>query len=429
MNRLLLTICIIFFSVFSSSGFSYAAKVYLDITSAQFRKVPVAVPYFEDKGNKNMMSQAGRRLSDSFGSLLTFHGFISIVHPEKYGGKMDADWLNIGADFVIKGNYTRSGSGVVIELRLVDVQKGRMIFGRRYRGAWEKRKNMLQKFCDEVVLNLTGEPGVSQSKIAFVAEVDGHKEIFVADILGDDIRQVTFHGSLAVSPRFSPDGSQLLYTSYHRGNPNLYITDLSQSTVTRPLSSRKGLNMSPAWSPNGKKMAVTLSVDGNPDLYLIDTKGQVLSRLTKSAGINVSPSWSPDGKQISFVSDRTGSPQIYVMRIKDRSVRRISYQGGYNTNPNWSPDGERIAYSGRYEGNYHIFTTTPEGRDTRQLTQTWGDYESPSWSPDSRQVVFSRRRGEKLELCAIFHNGQGLRPLFDFTGNQSFPQWSPRLKK
>ncbi len=425
-------LCLIFILIFSGAFFSQnaeAARVYLDITSAQFQKIPVAVPFFEDKDKKGVISESGRELSGSFGSFLTFHGFIKIISPDKYGGEMTADWQNIGADFVVKGQYSRSTSGVVLELRLVDIQEGRMVLGRRYRGAWNKRKTMLQKFCDEMILSLTGESGVSQSKIAFVAETGGHKEIFVADILGEDIRQVTHHRSLAVSPRFSPDGTQLLYTSYHRGNPNLYITDLSQSIVTRPLSSRKGLNMSPAWSPNGKRLAVTLSVDGNPDLYIINTKGKILSKLTRDSGINVSPTWSPDGKFLSFVSDRTGSPQIYVMRLKDRSVRRISYQGGYNTSPNWSPKGDRIAYSGRYEGNYHIFTTTPEGRETRQLTSSWGDYESPSWSPDGRQIVFSRRRRDKVQLCAVFQNGAGLRPLFKFPGNQSFPQWSPRLKK
>ena len=70
------------------------------------------------------------------------------------------------------------------------------------------------------------------SNIAFVSEVSGgHKEIFVADVLGRNIKQLTNHKDLAVSPKFSPDGKMLAYTSYHPGNPNLYITDWHNTLI------------------------------------------------------------------------------------------------------------------------------------------------------------------------------------------------------
>jgi len=404
------------------------ARVYLDITSAQLRKVPVAVPYFEESSKVGTVSETGKKMSELLGRALAFHGFIEIMAPEKYMKVPEADWKTLGLDFSIMGKYTQTASGMVMELRLYDVREGRMILGRRYRGVRDKWRVMVLKFCDEVVMKLTGEPGVSLSRIAFVSEASGFKEIYVSDVLGDEIRQVTSHGSLALSPRFSPDGSQLVYTSYHRGNPNLYITDLSQSKVTRPLSKRQGLNMAPAWSPDGKKMAVTLSVDGNPDLYLMDMKGNIVERLTKEAGINVSPSWSPDGRQLVFISDRTGAPQLYLMELGNRAVRRLTYQGSYNTSPSWSPKGDLIAYTGRYEGNYHIFTISPDGKQLKRLTNSWGDYESPSWSPDGRQVVFSRYRSDKKQICSVFENGAGVRALFHFSGNQTLPQWSPRLE-
>ena len=404
------------------------ARVYLDITSPEFRKVTMAVPYFIEKNKPGETYDSGRQLAGTMAQALTFHGFIDVINPQGYGGSQEANWTTLGAEFVVLGQYETDYAGINMELRLIDVHEGRMAFGRRYRGPWSKSNQMVLKFCDEVVEQLTGERGVSLTRLTFVSDKTGHKEVYLADVLGTEVVQVTRHANLAVSPRFSPDGHMLAYTSYHRGNPNLYITDLRVLKTTRAISRRQGLNMAPAWSPDGKVMAVTLSKDGNPDLYLMDTNGEVQRRLTSGEGLNVSPSWSPDGSKLAFVSDRSGSPQIYVMDMKTKGVQRITFVGNENTTPAWSPKGDYIAYTGRTGDTHHLFLIKPGGGTPIQLTQYWGDHESPSWSPDGRQLVFTRKRQGRQQLCVIFKNGSGLRTLFESEpGNQFSPQWSPRM--
>jgi len=409
-------------------GSSRPAKaiVYLDITSANFRKVNIAVPYFVDKKQPGVMHDGGKKMADLMGRALAFHGFVDIIDPSTYGGSQTWDWPSLGTEFTVLGQYEMTANGLVLELRLNEIQSGHMILGRRYQTPINMYPESIKKFCDEVILQLTGERGVSQSQIAFVSTATGHKEIWLADVLGDNIRQVTRHEYLAVAPKFSPDNKWLAYTSYHRNNPNLYITALSTLKSTRAISYQKGLNMSPAWAPDGSVIAVTLSKSSNPDIYLIDINGKELRRLTHGEGVNVSPTWSPDGRKLAFVSDRSGSPQIYVMDVATKSVQRITYVGNENTTPSWSPKGDWIAYTGRVNGNTQILLTKPEGGTPVQLTQTAGDHESPSWSPDGRQLVFSRKRNGKQEICTIFKNGMGLRPLFNLKGAQSNPQWSPR---
>ncbi|MGV1099020.1 protein TolB [Thiovibrio sp. JS02] len=402
------------------------ARVYLDITSPNFRKVNIAVPYFVDKAHPDKMADSGKRMADLMSRALAFHGFVEIINPNTYNGSQEWDWPAIGAEFTVLGQYELDQTGIALEMRLTDIQGGRMILGRRYKGATSKTRDMLKKFCDEVVLQLTGEQGISLSQLAFVSNGTGAKEVYLADVLGDDIRQVTQHEYLAVSPRFSPDGKLLAYTSYHRGNPNLYITELSTLRKTTPISRRKGLNMAPSWAPDSKVMAATLSKDNNPDIYIIDNNGNELRRLTNGEGINVSPSWSPDGKSMAFVSDRSGTPQVYVMEIKTKAVKRITFLGNENTTPNWSPKGDWIAYTGLVNGTRHIMMIKPEGGTPVQITQSWGEHESPSWSPDGRQIAFSRKRNNKQEICAIFKSGAGLRTLFNLKGDQFSPQWSPR---
>lgn len=402
------------------------ARIDVDISSAELRKVPVAVPYFTRGQKDGKAEDSGKEMASILAAALEFHGFISIIPASSYGGGQDNDWLALAADFTVIGTYSIENEITVLEIRLIDISTGRMILGRRYRGTAEKVPTMILKFCDEIINKMTDEPGVSRTKIAFVSEKDGVKEIYLADLFGNNPRQVTRHRKIAVSPRFTPDGLFLSYTSYHRANPNLYLTELAQDRITTPISQRKGLNMAPAWAPDGKTMAITLSSGGSPDLYLLNREGEIIEQLTKNAGINVSPSWSPDGERLAFVSDRSGSPQIYVMNIRTRSVNRITYVGNYNTTPAWSPKGDLIAYSGHHENRYHIFVIPPEGGRPTRLTRTWGDHESPSWSPDGRQIVFSRNRNGEQKICAIFKNGAGLRVLFDWEGNESMPQWSPR---
>jgi TolB protein len=405
------------------------ARIDIDISAAELRKVPVAVPYFVNSIKEGQEAEAGKRgmeMAGIVGRALEFHGFVSVIPPQSYGGGQQEDWLQVGADFTVIGKYTENGNKVTMELRLLDNSTSRMILGRRYRGVIEKSRIMLLKFCNEIIYTMTGEPGVSLTRLSFVSEKNGIKEIYLSDIFGDEPRQVTNHHKISVSPRFTPDGLFLSYTSYHSGNPNLYLTELAQDKITTPISRREGLNMAPAWAPDGETMAITLSSGGNPDLYLMNRDGEIIRQLTKNVGINVSPSWSPDGKQLAFVSDRSGSPQIYIMDVQKNSVRRLTYLGNYNTTPAWSPKGDQIAYSGFYENQYHIFLIPAEGGRPTRLTRAWGDHESPSWSPDGRQLAFSRNLNGDKKICAVFKNGSGFRVLFDWEGNESMPQWSPR---
>lgn len=405
------------------------ARIYLDITSPEMRKIAMAVPPLADRDAVDEPTDSGRQMADILGRALEFHGFVELIDPELYGERQDANWQRHGAEFVVQGSYRRENGEYHLELRLVDINDGRMIHGRSYTAPRELVRRQLLRFSDEAVETLTGTKGVSRSKIAFVSDASGDKEIYLADILGDNVRQVTRHQYLAVSPRFTRDGRHLTYTSYHRGNANLYKTDIRELKTTRAVSRWVGLNITPSWPPQDNRRVLTLSRDNNPDLYLTESNGQIIRRLTDGEGVNVSPSFSPDGRRLAFVSDRSGTPQIYIMDMQTRQTQRLTFQGRNNTTPSWSPDGEWIAYTSRVDDGQHIFVISPDGGPPKQVTSTWGSHETPSWSPDSRQLVFSRQRHDREELCAIFLDGSELRVLFaGEPGNHYMPHWSPRLE-
>ncbi|WP_456473169.1 Tol-Pal system beta propeller repeat protein TolB [Desulfolithobacter sp.] len=411
------------------AGSVSAKRIYFEVTASDLRKVVVAIPAFVRLDREGVVEKRGREMADLLSRGLEFHGFVKVLAPERYDGRQDADWKGLGVDYVITGRYEPSGEGLLVEAMLMDVAENKMLTGRRYRGGAARQDDMVLRLCDALVEEFTGEPGISRTSIAFVSDATGRKEVYVADVLGRKIRQITRHRHLTVSPRFSPDGRYLAYSSYHRGNQNLYITDLRQNKVTRAISRRKGMNLAPAFAPDGKTMVVTLSKDGTPDLYLMTVQGRILKRLTARTGINVSPSFSPDGRHLAFVSDRSGRPQIYIMDMKTMRTRRLTFDGVENSEPAWSPRGDLIAYTSIKDGRYHIFTISPRGGETPvQVTSGPGDFESPTWSPDGKQISFSRKLDGRSRIWAVFKNGKGMRLLFDLKGNQSYPQWSSRPK-
>ncbi len=399
-----------------------AERVYLDITTDKTRKILMAVPSF-------IAPLPARNQGGEYATLLAkaleFHGIISVVAKEKYQDRQQADWKQLGVDYVVLGKYQENSTQLNFEIRLLDVASGKIILGKTFAGKNSQAKSMLFSFCDNLIESLTGIEGIATSRIAFVGLKDNAKEVYLTDILGEELRQVTRHKSIVVSPRFVPGTSQLSYSSYHTGNQNLYITDLRQNKTTRALSRRKGINLAPAWSPDGSQMILTLSKYGNPDLFLLDNQGQFIEQLTKRSGINVSPTWSPDGRYIIFVSDRSGHPQLYRMELATRKTERITFEGTENSEPSWSPEEDLIAFTCMRNGIYQICTMNPLTNEIpRQLTKDFSYSESPSWSPDGRQIIFSKRDGKKNQIYAIMKNGSFERRLFSFSGSQTYPRWT-----
>ncbi|MGC8736044.1 MAG: Tol-Pal system beta propeller repeat protein TolB [Dissulfurimicrobium sp.] len=399
------------------------ARIYVDITSPGMTKIPIAVPYLNVTPQTIEYEQLGRKISEILSNDLTFHDFFSVLDPAQYGGRADADWSKFRIDYLVKGAVTASGNAIVVDFQLIDMSNNSEMVSRHYTGRIIDYRWIAHRFCDEIIMAITGEHGVSLSKITFVGPNGRFRDVYTADFDGADAKVVTNERSLVVSPRYSPDGKYIAYTSYRYGKPQIFIKDLATG-VTKRIAAYRGLNISPAWAPDGRRLAVTLSKDGNPDIYIIDISGKVLERLTNGPGINVSPSWSPDGARLAFVSDREGKPQIYIYDMITKTIKRITYNGNYNTDPQWSPRGDKIVYASRIGGQFQIMTIAPDGGEPTQLT-TVGDNENPSWSPNGRMIIFSSNRLGGKAIFVMQANGADQRVVVRRFGNLTMPNWGP----
>jgi TolB protein len=294
-----------------------------------------------------------------------------------------------------------------------------------------------QDFVDQLLLKLTGERGIFDTRIAFISNRSGKKELWVMNFDGSNLQQVTNYENLVLSPTWSADGEQLLFVGYPK-NPRKETPQLFYATpgddrfrAFRRLPSNV---IAPYWVRGTDQIIATLSHEGDSELYWIHSNSGDLKRLTISNGIDVSASVSPDGKMMVWSSDRTGNPQIYVQslssagEVADRP-RRISYEGKYNTSPDWSPHGSNIAYSGLTDDNkINIFVTRPDGLMTTQMTANIKNNEHPSWSPDGRRLVFSSNRDGIYHIYTMTVDGKNLRQLTQGKYNDTMPTWSPRRR-
>jgi len=420
------------------SGPACAEGEYVDIVNPYIRKIPLAIPYFKTLSSTPEAVKNAQRAADIMSESLDFTGYFKLVDrgafisDPRVSGIMTnqieyRNWSAVGAELLITGGVLYRGGSIEMELRLLDIFKQRLIVGKRYRGPATNQREIIHRFCSDVVFALTGNRGIFNSQISFVSNGPGNKEVFVCDFDGYGPRQVTRTKAITLFPSRSSDGNWIAYTSYRKGKPDLYIRHLREKRGA--VVAKKGTNNTPAWRPGALQLAASLSFSGDQEIYLLTATGKITKRLTRSKGIDVSPSWSPDGQQMAFVSKRSGTPQIHIMDVASGKVRRLTFEGNYNTQPSWSPKGDMIAYTSMAKGQIDINVIDTEGRQRLQLTHGGGDDESPSWSPDGTLLVFSSTREGPSRVYVMSAFGTDQRRLLALPGQQSSPEWSANFER
>ncbi len=417
-----------------------AASLAAAVTHAQVRGTivgpgetafPIAIAPLGGSGGE----PCGKRFGDTLSRDLDISGLFRVLDPGVAGGGGEAEvdfasWGASGARLLVTGRCDVVGDDTILEARLFDIAERRQLGGKRYQGGRREVRRMAHRFGDEVMRLLTGERGPFDTRIAFVSTRAGRaKELYVTGFDGEEVRQLTSNGTINLSPSWSPDGRELLLTSYKDGRPKLYELDLSSGRFSLLLSG-PGLTNGGRFSPDGGRIAASREESkGNSEIVVLDRDGEVRRVVAAHDGIDVSPSWSPDGRQIAFCSARGGAPQIYVADADGGSARRVSFGGSYNTSPAWSPRGARIAYTGRVGGRFQIFVSDAAGGEARQITSSDGDNVDPSWSPDGRYLIFSSTRGGgRGQLWVVDERGLRQRQLIRGPGGDSSPAWSSWLE-
>ena len=413
---------------------SQSPDVELNVRPGQLKKINIAIPDFTLAGGSDAQNWA-KRLPGITGVDLNFTSLFSVVAgtpPLPAGGDEAvrprlAEFAAAGAMQALQGLLTVRNDRLEVEMRLYDLTSPdfRIIGTKKVVAHSSEPRRAAHRVADEVVLLVTGEAGVADTKIAFASTRSGVKELYLMDYDGAGPAPVTANKSINISPSWSPDSRSLAFTSYMNGYPFLYRVFPFERRPVQLLAGYAGINSSPAWSPDGRVVAMTLSKDGNPEIYLLTVATGAFRRLTTNVSIDTEPTWSPSGRDLAFVSDRSGAAHVYVMDTDGTNLRRLT-SGGFNTQPRWSPKGDTIVFTSRF-GSHDLWAISPDGSSLRRLTAGPGDNESASWAPNGRHIIFQSNRQGGTQLYTMLADGSQQQVLTGGPGQASSPAWSPRL--
>ncbi len=373
----------------------------------------------------------------------------------RQGGPSFTDWSGPppSANYLAFGYTAIQNNQIVLYGWLFDVRQANVssaqLIGKVYLGSIDEAgsRKVAQEFAADI-LKQFGATSLLGTRIYFVSDRSGHKEIWSMNYDGSDQKQFTNYRSITTFPAVSADGTKIAFTTYpvlassrnaaaaaqfgkqnqNLGQPQIYVHSLESGRKLVYYNQQASMNAASDFLPDSRHLLIYSTANASfSQIYQTDLDGGDLRRITHSGSLEVEPKVNPKtGQDLVFVSGRGGTPQIYRMSIDGTDVSRLTTGEGDAVNPAWNPDGQHIAFAwtrGFEPGNFNIFVMDVASRNVVQLTHGAGRNENPTWAPDGVHLVFSSTRGGKTQIYSSLADGGAVQQLTT-QGNNEKPVWS-----
>lgn len=201
----------------------------------------------------------------------------------------------------------------------------------------------------------------------------------------------------------SPDEKLIAVTRQDPGTPgsDIWIIDW-QRNVSAKLTLDPADDMNPIWAPDGKRVAFTSFRKGNADIYLKNANGVgPETPLLESAADEYVEDWSKDGRFVAFKQTEGEFEDLYVLPIDADGKPGKPFpivQGPYHkAEPQFSYDGKWLAYGSDESGRFEVYVTSfPELDQKLKVTDSGGG--RPRWRRDSKELFFLKLTGEVMSV-------------------------------
>ncbi|HEV2181651.1 MAG TPA: hypothetical protein VGR59_15085 [Gemmatimonadaceae bacterium] len=175
------------------------------------------------------------------------------------------------------------------------------------------------------------DPRSAASLLVFTSDRDGNQEIYISDTLGAVQHRVTNNGASDFEPALSPNGALIAFASNRSGLPRVWIvpapalSDTGFPTATALATGTDATvpEQSPAWSPDGSQLAFTSTRSGVSQVFVVSASGGSATQVSHEAGGAFSPIWSADGGSIIYQS-ASGLPTIQRVNVSTGAVKQLA---------------------------------------------------------------------------------------------------------
>jgi Tol biopolymer transport system component len=201
-------------------------------------------------------------------------------------------------------------------------------------------------------------------EIAFSrAETDGSWHIWIATLQGGAVRRLTSGALPEIYPRFTADGSAIVYNTWSSGPDRVWRVPRAGGPATAMTPARDQSDQYADISPDGRWLAFARTEKQLTRVYVAPLNGGDARRLTDSP--STLPRWSPDGRWIAFSPHRGYSGGIFVIGADGTGMRQLTETGSW---PVWWPGGKRISYQNTGpDGSEQILTVAFAGGAPKPL--------------------------------------------------------------
>jgi len=361
--------------------------------------------------------------------------FYPLETPKSPDDSNLSTWANspVNASAVVFGELGITNQSMAVQGWLVDARNPAQnrILQEQYQenATADDARLIAHRLADEIVNRIGGIPGVSQSRIFFVSSRTGHDEVWVMDYDGFDQHPLTHLNSSVQTPRASPDGSRVIFSSKTEDSWRILMYAMNLGRLV-PFPRFAGDNDSPTWSSDGARIAFSSSMrGGDREIFSVGASGMEAKRLTTFRGADISPVFNPrTNAQIAWATKRNGLPQIFIMKADGSDVQQIT-NAGSATSPAWSPNGMLLVFSWirHYQpgspGEQDLYLMDLTSHQFAQVTHDAGQNDFPSWSPDGRHIVFQSNRSGSEQIWTMLADGTHQQRLTR-EGKNMQPNWS-----
>ncbi|MCB0359190.1 MAG: PD40 domain-containing protein [Bdellovibrionales bacterium] len=216
---------------------------------------------------------------------------------------------------------------------------------------------------------------------------------------------------------------RLAFTAVSDSDQNIYMVDFARLQI-RPLIATKSFEAHPRWSPDGTKLLYQSNQAGSFDIWIANSDGSSPRRLTEDAGDEVEAAWSPDGTQIVFEQRRPGSSDLVVLTLAS-GERKVVVSGRHrNTDAAWSPRGGSLLYASdkNWPGSDLFLLDLASGK-TDTITEGSELYAKPAWHPDGARFAFTHNKHSVSDIYVLEKGATEPRVMAQDQSFKTDPAW------